>query len=122
MLTALAALQPNASSNIKVTRRAEYGAIPLPNAIADPEKKISTVEISMGSLRENVNPAEDIHLQPYDQISVERAEMVYVSGEVAKVGTIDMGVRDSISVEQALTQSGGLPTAANRAAFRVLRP
>jgi polysaccharide export outer membrane protein len=122
MLTAIGGLQPNASRHITITRRAEYGAIPLPNAIADPEKKISTVEISMGSLRENVNPAEDILLQPYDQISVERAEMVYVSGEVAKVGTIDMGERDSISVAQALTQSGGFAKDANRGELRVLRP
>src|SRR5260370_4363166 len=122
MLTAVGGLQPNAARQVKLTRRAEYGAIPLPSAVEDPEKKVSTVEISMGSLRENVNPAEDILLQPYDVISVERAVLVYVSGEVAKVGPIDMGERDSLSVAQALTQSGGLPTAANRAAFRVLRP
>ena len=67
MLTAVGGLQPNAARQVKVTRRAEYGPIPLPNAMEDPEKKISTVEISMGSLRENVNPAEDILLQPYDR-------------------------------------------------------
>jgi polysaccharide export outer membrane protein len=122
MLTALGGLQPNASRHIKVTRRAEYGAIPLPNAVEDPEKKISTVEISMGSLRENVNPAEDILLQPYDVISVERAEMVYITGEVGKVGGIELGERDSITVAQALTQSGGFARDANRTKVRVLRP
>jgi polysaccharide biosynthesis/export protein len=122
MLTALGGLQPNASRHIKVTRRAEYGAIPLPNALEDPEKKISTVEISMGSLRENVNPAEDILLQPYDVISVERAEMVYINGEVGKVGGIELGERDSITVAQALTLSGGFARDANRSKVRVLRP
>lgn len=122
MLTAIGGLQPNASRHIKVTRRAEYGTIPLPSAIDDPEKKISTVEISMGSLRENVNPAEDILLQPYDVISVERAEMVYISGEVGRVGGIELGERDSISVAQALTQSGGFTRDANRNEVRVLRP
>src|SRR3984893_13790410 len=122
MLTALGGLQPNASRHIKVTRRAEYGAIPLPNALEDLEKKISTVEISMGSLRENVNPAEDILLQPYDVISVERAEMVYINGEVSKVGGIELGERDSISVAQALTLSGGFGRDANRSKVRVLRP
>jgi polysaccharide export outer membrane protein len=122
MLTAIGSLQPNASRHIKVTRRAEYGAIPLPNAIVDPEKKISTVEISLGSLRENVNPAEDILLQPYDVISVERAEMVYMNGEVGKVGSLELGERDSISIMQALTQSGGFSRDANRSKVRVLRP
>ncbi len=122
MLTAIGGLQPNASRHIKVTRRAEYGAIPLPSALEDSEKKVSTVEISMGSLRENVNPAEDILLQPYDVISVERAEMVYINGEVGRVGGIELGERDSISISQALTLSGGLSRDAKRTGVRVLRP
>jgi len=122
MLTAIGGLQPNASRHIKVTRRAEYGSIPLPNALDDPEKKISTVEISMGSLRENVNPAEDILLQPYDVVSVERAEMVYINGEVGRVSGLELGERDSISISQALTLSGGFARDAKRDRVRVLRP
>jgi polysaccharide export outer membrane protein len=122
MLSAIGGLQPNASRHIKVTRRAEYGPIPLPSAVEDIEKKISTVEISMGSLRDNVNPAEDILLQPYDQISVERAELVYVNGEVSKVGAIELNDRDSVSILQALTQGGGFTKDAARGKVRILRP
>jgi polysaccharide export outer membrane protein len=122
MLSSIGGLQPNASRHIKVTRRAEYGSIPLPNAVEDPEKKISSVEISMGSLRENVNPAEDIVLQPYDVVSVERAELVYINGEVAKVGGIELGERESVSVAQALTMAGGFGKDANRSKVRILRP
>jgi polysaccharide biosynthesis/export protein len=122
MLSSIGGLQANASRHIKVTRRTEYGTIPLPNAVDDPEKKISWVEISMGSLRENINPAEDIVLQPYDVISVERAELVYVNGEVGKVGGIELGERDSVSVAQALTMAGGFGRDANRSKVRILRP
>lgn len=122
MLAALGGILPNASRHITVTRRAEYGAIPLPNAIVDQEKKISTVEISLGSLRENVNPAEDIILQPYDVISVQRAELVYINGEVLKVGGIELQERESISFLQALTQAGGFTRDAKRDRVRVLRP
>ena len=122
MLTAVGGLQPNAARQVKVTRRAEYGIIPLPNAVDDPEKKVSTVEISMGSLRENVNPAEDILLQPYDVISVGRAELVYINGEVGKVGGIELGERDSISIAQALTMAGGFTRDAARGKVRILRP
>jgi polysaccharide export outer membrane protein len=122
MLIAIGGIQPNASRHITVTRRAEYGAIPLPNAIVDPEKKISTVEISLGSLRENVNPAEDIVLQPYDIISVQRAELVYMTGEVNKVGGIALEERDSISFLQALAQSGGFTREAKKDEVRILRP
>jgi polysaccharide export outer membrane protein len=122
MLVNVGGLAPNASRHIKITRRAEYGVIPLPGAVEDPEKKISTVEISMGSLRENVNPAEDIILEPFDVISVERAELVYVNGEVTRTAAIELGERDSISLLQALTQVGGLTRDAKRAHLRVLRP
>jgi len=122
MLSSIGGLQPSASRHIKVTRRTEYGTIPLPNAIDDPEKKISSVEISMGSLRENVNPAEDIVLQPFDVVSVERAELVYVNGEVTKVGGIELGERESISILQAMTLAGGFGRDANRGKVRILRP
>ena len=122
MLASIGGLQPNASRRIKVTRRAEFGKIPLPNAIEDPTNKVSSVEISMGSLRENVNPAEDIVLQPYDVISVERAEQVYIDGAVGKAGPVELGERDSISVAQAITLAGGLAKNAQAKKARILRP
>ncbi|HYM07924.1 MAG TPA: polysaccharide biosynthesis/export family protein, partial [Terriglobales bacterium] len=122
MLASIGGLVPSASRRITVTRRAEYGVIPLPSAIEDPEKKISTVEISMASLRNNVNPAEDITLQPFDVISVERAELVYVNGEVARVAGIELNERDSVSVAQALTLAGGFTRDAKRSKVRILRP
>ncbi len=122
MLTQIGGFQPNASRHLKITRRAEYGAIPLPNAVEDPARKISTVEISRGSLTEAVNPAEDIVLQPYDVISVEHAEEVYVSGEVGKTGAFELGERESISVAQVLTMAGGFNRDAARGKVRILRP
>jgi len=122
MLASIGGLQPNASRRIKVTRRAEYGVIPLSSAIVDPDKKVSTVEIGIASLRDNPNPAEDIILEPYDVISVERAEQIYVNGEVGRIGGIEVGERDSVSVSQVLTMSGGFAKEANRTTVRVLRP
>jgi len=122
MLSSVGGMQPYASRHITVTRHEEYGAIPLPGAIVDPEKKVSTVEISLGSLRQNVNPAENILLQPYDVITVGRAELVYVNGEVLRIGGIELGERESISVMQALSQSGGFSKDAKRERVRILRP
>jgi polysaccharide biosynthesis/export protein len=122
MLAVAGGLQPNASRRIRVRRHLEYGPIGLPNAVEDPEKKISTVEISLASLRENVNPAEDIVLQPYDVITVDRAEPVYVGGEVNKPGPIDLGERDYLTVSQVLTMAGGFTREAKRSDVRVLRP
>jgi polysaccharide export outer membrane protein len=122
MLSTVGGLQTGASRHITITRHEEYGPIPLPNAIVDPEKKNSTVEISLGTLRENINPAENILLQPYDVISVGRSELVYMSGEIGRVGGIELGERDSISIMQALSQSGGMSRDAKGDKVRILRP
>ena len=76
----------------------------------------------MASLRDNINPAEDVVLQPFDVISVERAERVYVTGEVSRVGAFELQDRESISVIQALTLAGGLTQSADSKIARILRP
>jgi polysaccharide biosynthesis/export protein len=122
MLSSAGNLLPNADRRITITRHEEYGPIPLPDAIVDPEKKVSTVEINLGSLRQNMNPAENILLQPYDVISVGRAELVYVNGEVTRVGGVELAERDTISIAQVLSQSGGFGRDAKREKVRILRP
>ena len=122
MLTAVGGLQPNASRRIRIARRSEYGAIPLPGAVLSPDGKTSTVEISLESLTQNINPDEDIVLLAYDVVTADRAERVYVSGEVAKTAAIELAERDSISVTQALTEAGGFTQFAVRDRVRVLRP
>lgn len=121
MLSAIGGMQPNASRRIKVTRRKEFGAIPLPSAVTSGDGVYTSVEISMGSLRENVNPAEDIVLQPFDVISVDRAEMIYIQGEVGRPGSLEVGERDYLSLIQALSLSGGLTRDADMKKARILR-
>lgn len=113
---------PDASRRITVTRHLEFGPIPLPNAVVDQDKKVSTVQISIASLRDNINPAENIVLQPMDMISADRAELVYVSGEVTKAGGYQLGERDSISVTQLIAMGGGLGKDADPANAVILRP
>lgn len=122
MLAAVGGMQTTASRRITITRRAEYGGIDLPNAVRDPGRKITTVEISLDSLTRNINPAEDIVLKAYDIVNAETARPVYVSGEVAKPGAIPLNEEQSISVTQALTQAGGFTQAASRGKVRILRP
>ena len=122
LLSSVGGLQPNANRRIRVTRRLDQGKIDLPTAVENTDRKVSTVEISLESLTQEINPAEDIVLAPYDIISAERAERIYVTGEVAKGGAIEVGERDSVSIAQVLAESGGLTPFAKRDKVRVLRP
>jgi polysaccharide export outer membrane protein len=122
MLTAVGGLQPTAGRRIKITRRAEYGPIPLASAVQDSARKLSTVEISLDSLTQSMNPAEDIVLRAYDLVTAETAQPVYVSGEVTKPSAVALGEQPSMSVTHALAEAGGFTQAARRGKVRVLRP
>jgi polysaccharide biosynthesis/export protein len=118
IMTASGGLQPNASRALRVTRRKDQGPIPLPGARTNMDGS-STVEIALSSLRNN--EAEDIVLRPYDVVLADRAEVIYVNGDVAKPGTIEVGERDFVTLVQVVTLSGGLTKDASRK-VRILRP
>ena len=122
MMQSVGGLQPTAGRRIKITRKVESGPIPLSSAVTDPSGKTTSVEISLVSLTENINPAEDIELQPYDVVSVDRAEEVYVQGGLVKTGTFPVGDRDFISALQLLSQAGGLAPNAIPEKAVILRP
>lgn len=123
MMAVVGGLEPTASRRIKITRRSEYGPIDLPGVVVDPRRKVSTVEVSLDSLTQNINPAEDIILKAYDIVSSETAQPVFVSGEVTKPGAIALNEQQpSLSVTQALTEAGGFTKDASRGRVRILRP
>lgn len=122
MISGVGGLQPNASRRIRITRRAEYGPIPLPNAVTTPDGAGTAVEINMARLRESVNPAEDIVLMPFDVVSVDPAEPIYVLGEVGHPGAIPLQEKDSLSVTQVLAECGGLSRMSKPKTAYLLRP
>jgi len=121
MLATVGGLQTNASRRIKITRRKEMGPIPLPNAVQDPSGETTSVQISMNSLEQNVSPAEDLVLRPFDVVSVETAEVIYVTGDVTRVGAVPLGEHDFITMTQLLSLVGGIAPDGS-AKVRVLRP
>ena len=122
MMATVGGLAPGAARRIKVTRHKEYGPIPLPNAIPLPDGGTS-VEINIATLQSDVNPAEDIVLQPFDIVSVDLAEMIYVMGTgVNHAGAFALGQKDSMSVLQVLVQAGGLSPLAKPSDAVILRP
>ncbi len=122
LLTSAGGLGQNAARRLRVTRRAEYGSIPLPGAIEDSERKVSTVEIALRTFTENINPAEDIELQPFDVISVERVEAIFVAGAIGKPGAYDLGERETLSTAQLMALAGGVAEGGKARKAYILRP
>jgi polysaccharide export outer membrane protein len=122
MLSAAGGLDSTtAGSTLKVTRRLEWGPIPIPGAANDSTNQFSVARINVKSLLEAKNPEENILVKPYDVISVPRGETVYVIGEVVKAGGYLLSDSEQATVLQALSMAGGCDRMAQPQNARILR-
>jgi polysaccharide export outer membrane protein len=121
MLALAGGVRPDAGYSIRITRELEWGCIPLPTAKLDPSGRFSVAEVNLKEITEAKNPEEDIQIFPHDIISVPKAQMVYVIGEVKRSGGFVLGEHQSISVLQALSLAEGLNNTADTRHARILR-
>jgi polysaccharide export outer membrane protein len=121
MLSLAGGVRQDAGYAIKITRRRQWGPIPAPGAAPDVTGRFSIAEINLKEILEARNPAGNIQIMPDDVISVPRAEMVYVIGEVKKSGGFTIGERESLSTLQALSLAEGLNVTAAPQNARILR-
>ena len=121
ILSLAGGLRDDAGHKVKITRRIEWGAVPLPAAETDASGQFSMAEVSLQEVMEARNPAENVLIMPHDVITVPRAEMIYVIGGVHRSGGFVLNERESITVLQALALAGGLRATAKRKAGRILR-
>jgi polysaccharide export outer membrane protein len=114
-------LRGDAGSTVKITRRIAQGRIPLPNAVDDQSGGFSVAEVKVKTILDARNPEENINVKPDDVISIPRAEMIYVVGEVEKSGGYTLSDDESITVLQALSLAGGLRSMASPKTATILR-
>jgi polysaccharide export outer membrane protein len=122
MLSLAGGLKPDAGYHIKIVRRAEWGAIPLPGAVSDSSGKFSVAELNIKDLLEARRPEDNISVRPYDTITVPKADLIYVVGEVNKSGAFVLNEKNSMSVLQAVSRAEGLKPGAASHKARLLRP
>jgi polysaccharide biosynthesis/export protein len=114
-------LKPDAGQNLTITRQRMQGTLALPGAHLDASGDYSIASVNLNKLLDGTNPSANIELRANDVISVSRADMVYVVGEVKKAGGITLKSDDAITITQALSLAEGTgPGAAPRKA-RILR-
>lgn len=121
VLSEAGGLKEDAGHTVKITRRMEYGPIPLPGAVTDASGQFSIAEVSLRELMQAQNPLLNIPIMPNDVITVPRAEMVYVIGDVVKPGGIILGDQSTVTVLQALSMAAGLEKTAKPQDAKILR-
>ncbi|HVW83465.1 MAG TPA: polysaccharide biosynthesis/export family protein [Bryobacteraceae bacterium] len=119
VLSSAGGLATDAGQTVTVTRAS--GPLPLPGATRDEKTGLSTAEINIQDLMSGSRPELNIAVAPRDVISVERARMVYVLGEVGKPGVFPLYGRPDISVLQAVSMAGGFTRGASPGNARILR-
>jgi polysaccharide export outer membrane protein len=121
MIALAGGIDPEAGHSIKITRRKEFGAIPLKSAVADETGEYTVADVDLASILEARNPAENIEIKPNDVISVPRGQLVYVMGQVKMPGGFVLRQQETLSALQALALAQGLGTAAKPQDARILR-
>jgi len=111
----------SASYQVKITRRPEWGILPLSGATLDATSRCSVAQVDLKVLTEALDPQQNIEVRPNDVISVPRAATIYVAGEVKRAGPVALTERRNISVLQALSDAEGLAPDAAPQKTRILR-
>ena len=121
ILSLAGGIRQDAGYSVRITRELEWGCLPLPDAHLDPSGKFTIAELNLKKIMEAKTPEENIQIYPHDVISVPKAEMVYVIGEVRRSGGFVLGEHQSMSVLQALSLAEGLNTGADPRHAKILR-
>jgi polysaccharide export outer membrane protein len=121
VLSLAGGLRQDAGQTVKITRSASWGEIPLAGAHKDATDEYNVAEVDLDTILKATRPEQNITIRPEDVISVPRAEMIYVVGEVGKSGGFVLHSRESLSVLQAVSMAEGLGKLASPAHARILR-
>lgn len=121
VLSLAGGLRNDAGNTINITRRKEWGDIPLPNVKPDASGEFTVAEVGVKSIMDAENPKANIAIRPNDVITVPKADLIYVIGSVRRSGGFVLGERETISVLQALSLAEGLERTAAPRNAKILR-
>jgi polysaccharide export outer membrane protein len=121
MLSLAGGVRQEAGPTVVVTRRIEHGLIPVEGAAVDASGQFSTAQIDLQAVTSAERPQDNIAIKPNDVISVPKARLVYVVGEVERPGGFILNERDRVSVLKAVSLAGGLKSSASAKNARIIR-
>jgi len=108
VLSTAGGLRADASSSLTVTRRKQWGKLPLPGADLDASGEFYVARLEVRKLLEGLAPELNIAIRPHDVISAPHAAVVYVVGAVKHAGAFPLTEGEQTSALRALALAGGL--------------
>ena len=122
VLSSAGGVKADAGPKVILTRQSKWGNLPVTGARLDPTGGFSTVSLSLDDLLNATAPAENIFLRPGDVVSIPKADIVYVIGNVKKAGGFALSSHPTISVLQALSLAEGVDKDAKSNHAKIIRP
>lgn len=120
ILSASGGLTSEAGSRLIITRESAWGPLPLPHPRVDPSGNFSTAEVDLSALLAGTS-TQNILVCPNDTITVPRAKLIYVMGEVHKPGGFPVHDTETASVLQMVAMAEGPTETASAEHARILR-
>jgi polysaccharide biosynthesis/export protein len=121
LISTAGGLRADAGSTVQITRETAAGPLDLPGARLDVTGKYRSVEVDLNSLMAGKDPALNIFMLPEDVVSVPKADLVYVIGDVKKAGGFMLRSKEDMTVLQALSLAEGMTTTAAGQKAKILR-
>jgi polysaccharide export outer membrane protein len=114
-------LRADAGDSALITRSLSEGPIPAAGAFADPTGKYSVAHVDIRAVMNGKDPQGNILIKPHDVITIPRARMIYVLGNVTKPGGYVLTDNETMSITQAIALAGGWDHTAALKDAKVLR-
>ncbi len=121
VVAAAGGLKPDAGNRIAITRQEDEGALTLPDVVKDPATGRMTGSIKVADLVDLRDSASNITVRPHDEISVPRAQLIYVIGNVKRAGGFTLREGSTFSALEALSMAEGLAPNASPKSAHILR-
>jgi polysaccharide biosynthesis/export protein len=114
-------LRADAGDSVLITRNLSEGTIPVAGAFTDPTGKYSVAHVNIRKVMAGSNPELNIQIKPHDVITVPRARLIYVLGNVNRPGGYVMTDNETVSLSQAIALAGGWNQTASLKGAKILR-
>ncbi len=114
-------LRADAGDSVLITRNLDEGPVPVAGAFTDATGKYSVAHVNIRDVMSGKNPQGNILIKPHDVITVPRARMIYVLGNVNRPGGYVMTDNETVSLTQAIALAGGWNANAAMSGTRILR-
>jgi polysaccharide biosynthesis/export protein len=114
-------LKADAGNVINITRQKIFGEVPISGATDDATGQFSIGQLNIRSVMRAEDPAANAVVKPFDVLTVPKADLIYVVGDVKKPGGFPLIERPTMSLLEALSIAEGLGKTAGAKDAKILR-